>query len=129
MQIRCMQQCFLHSGMRSLKACARKITLITGNFKQLHCFSSREKHLLYCLPNLVIFFIFIFHFTSNCCVFREMDLLSMPSNRGSLRLVQWPLFLLSSKVEACYFIYFYLYKKVDFLLLLCTSLFSDLASH
>ncbi|KAJ0804054.1 putative 1,3-beta-glucan synthase [Helianthus annuus] len=28
----------------------------------------------------------------------EMDLLSMPSNTGSLRLVQWPLFLLSSKV-------------------------------
>lgn len=30
---------------------------------------------------------------------REMDLLSIPSNTGSLRLVQWPLFLLSSKVE------------------------------
>ncbi|KAH0461335.1 hypothetical protein IEQ34_008910 [Dendrobium chrysotoxum] len=29
---------------------------------------------------------------------REMDLLSMPSNSGSLRLVQWPLFLLSSKI-------------------------------
>ncbi|KAK4778668.1 hypothetical protein SAY86_006196 [Trapa natans] len=29
---------------------------------------------------------------------REMDLLSMPSNKGSLRLVQWPLFLLSSKI-------------------------------
>ncbi|KAL8123352.1 hypothetical protein AgCh_011353 [Apium graveolens] len=29
---------------------------------------------------------------------REMDLLSMPSNAGSLRLVQWPLFLLSSKI-------------------------------
>ncbi|KAJ0755182.1 putative 1,3-beta-glucan synthase [Helianthus annuus] len=29
---------------------------------------------------------------------REMDLLSMPSNTGSLRLVQWPLFLLSSKI-------------------------------
>ncbi|PWA59606.1 glucan synthase-like 8 [Artemisia annua] len=28
----------------------------------------------------------------------EMDLLSMPSNTGSLRLVQWPLFLLSSKI-------------------------------
>jgi len=28
-----------------------------------------------------------------------MDLLSIPSNAGSLRLVQWPLFLLSSKVE------------------------------
>ncbi|KAK6920584.1 Glycosyl transferase, family 48 [Dillenia turbinata] len=29
---------------------------------------------------------------------REMDLLSMPSNAGSLGLVQWPLFLLSSKI-------------------------------
>ncbi|PON45648.1 Glycosyl transferase [Parasponia andersonii] len=29
---------------------------------------------------------------------REMDLLSCPSNTGSLRLVQWPLFLLSSKI-------------------------------
>ncbi|KAK3005726.1 hypothetical protein RJ639_016711 [Escallonia herrerae] len=29
---------------------------------------------------------------------REMDLLSMASNTGSLRLVQWPLFLLSSKI-------------------------------
>ncbi|XP_031403212.1 callose synthase 10 isoform X2 [Punica granatum] len=29
---------------------------------------------------------------------REMDLLCMPSNTGSLRLVQWPLFLLSSKI-------------------------------
>lgn len=29
---------------------------------------------------------------------REKDLLSMPSNIGSLRLVQWPLFLLSSKI-------------------------------
>ncbi|KAM7274363.1 hypothetical protein ACFE04_029027 [Oxalis oulophora] len=29
---------------------------------------------------------------------REMDLLSMPRNTGSLRLVQWPLFLLSSKI-------------------------------
>ncbi|CAI9112991.1 OLC1v1013507C1 [Oldenlandia corymbosa var. corymbosa] len=29
---------------------------------------------------------------------REMDLLSMPSNRGMIRLVQWPLFLLSSKI-------------------------------
>ncbi|XP_038685506.1 callose synthase 10 isoform X2 [Tripterygium wilfordii] len=29
---------------------------------------------------------------------REMDLLCMPSNAGSLRLVQWPLFLLSSKI-------------------------------
>lgn len=29
---------------------------------------------------------------------REMDLLSMPINTGSLRLVQWPLFLLSSKI-------------------------------
>ncbi|KAL8123333.1 hypothetical protein AgCh_011345 [Apium graveolens] len=29
---------------------------------------------------------------------REMDLLSMPCNAGSLRLVQWPLFLLSSKI-------------------------------
>lgn len=29
---------------------------------------------------------------------REMDLLSMPSNRGIIRLVQWPLFLLSSKI-------------------------------
>ncbi|PPS12675.1 hypothetical protein GOBAR_AA07956 [Gossypium barbadense] len=29
---------------------------------------------------------------------REMDLLLIPSNRGSLRLVQWPLFLLSSKI-------------------------------
>ncbi|CAM8912641.1 unnamed protein product [Rhodiola kirilowii] len=29
---------------------------------------------------------------------REMDLLYMPSNTGSLRLVQWPLFLLSSKI-------------------------------
>ncbi|XP_071712426.1 callose synthase 10 [Rutidosis leptorrhynchoides] len=29
---------------------------------------------------------------------RQMDLLSMPSNTGSLRLVQWPLFLLSSKI-------------------------------
>lgn len=28
-----------------------------------------------------------------------MDLLSCPSNTGSLRLVQWPLFLLSSKVQ------------------------------
>lgn len=28
-----------------------------------------------------------------------MDLLCIPSNAGSLRLVQWPLFLLSSKVE------------------------------
>lgn len=33
-----------------------------------------------------------------CYAFREMDLLSIPSNTGSLRLVQWPLFLLSSKV-------------------------------
>ncbi|XP_051147585.1 callose synthase 10 [Andrographis paniculata] len=29
---------------------------------------------------------------------RETDLLSMPSNTGSLNLVQWPLFLLSSKI-------------------------------
>ncbi|XVE56659.1 hypothetical protein DITRI_Ditri04bG0028500 [Diplodiscus trichospermus] len=29
---------------------------------------------------------------------REMELLLIPSNRGSLRLVQWPLFLLSSKI-------------------------------
>ncbi|XP_061360871.1 callose synthase 10 [Gastrolobium bilobum] len=29
---------------------------------------------------------------------REMDLLFIPSNAGSLRLVQWPLFLLSSKI-------------------------------
>ncbi|GER25525.1 3 glucan synthase [Striga asiatica] len=29
---------------------------------------------------------------------KEMDLLSMPSNTGSLKLVQWPLFLLSSKI-------------------------------
>ncbi|XP_058180516.1 callose synthase 10 isoform X2 [Rhododendron vialii] len=29
---------------------------------------------------------------------REKDLLSMPSNSGNLRLVQWPLFLLSSKI-------------------------------
>ncbi|XP_078444435.1 glucan synthase-like 8 [Wolffia australiana] len=29
---------------------------------------------------------------------REMDLLSMPSNSGGLKLVQWPLFLLCSKV-------------------------------
>ncbi|PQM37261.1 callose synthase 10 [Prunus yedoensis var. nudiflora] len=30
---------------------------------------------------------------------REMDLLCIPSNTGSLRLVQWPLFLLSSKAD------------------------------
>ncbi|KAF4376973.1 hypothetical protein F8388_022689, partial [Cannabis sativa] len=30
---------------------------------------------------------------------REMDLLSCPSNAGSLGLVQWPLFLLSSKIS------------------------------
>uniref|UniRef100_A0A0E0L6W8 1,3-beta-glucan synthase n=1 Tax=Oryza punctata TaxID=4537 RepID=A0A0E0L6W8_ORYPU len=30
--------------------------------------------------------------------FREMDLLMMPSNCGNLRLVQWPLFLLTSKI-------------------------------
>ncbi|KAK9090225.1 hypothetical protein Sjap_023402 [Stephania japonica] len=29
---------------------------------------------------------------------REMDLLSIPSNAGSLKMVQWPLFLLSSKI-------------------------------
>nr|XP_048330411.1 callose synthase 10 isoform X2 [Ziziphus jujuba var. spinosa] len=29
---------------------------------------------------------------------REMDLLSIPSNTGSLKLVQWPLFLLTSKI-------------------------------
>nr|DAD30693.1 TPA_asm: hypothetical protein HUJ06_009544 [Nelumbo nucifera] len=29
---------------------------------------------------------------------REMDLLTIPSNTGSLKLVQWPLFLLSSKI-------------------------------
>ncbi|XP_047316862.1 callose synthase 10 [Impatiens glandulifera] len=29
---------------------------------------------------------------------REMDLLAMPSNSGSLRLVQWPLFLLSTRI-------------------------------
>ncbi|KAI5431896.1 Callose synthase 10 [Lathyrus oleraceus] len=29
---------------------------------------------------------------------REMDLLSIPSNAGTLRLVQWPLFLLSGKI-------------------------------
>ncbi|KAK9995555.1 hypothetical protein SO802_020241 [Lithocarpus litseifolius] len=29
---------------------------------------------------------------------RELDLLSIPSNTGSLRLAQWPLFLLSSKI-------------------------------
>ncbi|XP_008788670.2 callose synthase 10 isoform X2 [Phoenix dactylifera] len=29
---------------------------------------------------------------------REMDLLSIPSNSGSFRLVQWPLFLLTSKI-------------------------------
>lgn len=28
-----------------------------------------------------------------------MDLLSIPSNTGSLKLVQWPLFLLTSKVQ------------------------------
>lgn len=32
-------------------------------------------------------------------VLRERDLLLIPSNKGSLRLVQWPLFLLSSKVR------------------------------
>ena len=31
-------------------------------------------------------------------ILREKDLLLIPSNRGSLRLVQWPLYLLSSKV-------------------------------
>ncbi|CAK8541887.1 unnamed protein product [Lathyrus sativus] len=31
---------------------------------------------------------------------REMDLLSIPSNAGTLRLVQWPLFLLS--IQECY---------------------------
>src|SRR5688572_10410138 len=36
--------------------------------------------------------------------FREMDLLSMPSNTGTLPLVQWPLFLLSSKVRLCVFV-------------------------
>jgi hypothetical protein len=41
---------------------------------------------------LLIAYLFFF----NC--YREMDLLSIPSNAGSLRLVQWPLFLLSSKV-------------------------------
>ena len=34
--------------------------------------------------------------------FREMDLLMMPSNCGNLRLVQWPLFLLTSKVSFNY---------------------------
>lgn len=39
---------------------------------------------------------------------REMDLLSIPSNTGSLRLVQWPLFLLCSKVQ--FFKYFPLFN-------------------
>ncbi|KAI3727018.1 hypothetical protein L1987_66825 [Smallanthus sonchifolius] len=49
---------------------------------------------------------------------REMDLLSMPSNTGSLRLVQWPLFLLSGKI----------YLAID-LAIDCTDTQNDLWSR
>lgn len=52
-----------------------------------------------CMPFYIMFLNLEFNLFF---IFREMDLLSMPSNTGSLRLVQWPLFLLSSKVNLTY---------------------------
>lgn len=46
----------------------------------------------YLLNFMFYLFLFFLH------TYRERDLLEIPSNTGSLRLVQWPLFLLSSKV-------------------------------
>lgn len=54
--------------------------------------------------SLVEYVISLHTFIMLMYISREMDLLSMPSNTGSLKLVQWPLFLLSSKVYA-YFTY------------------------
>lgn len=94
-----MQHCFLHFGMRSSKACAKKILLVIGksllpkpSFFYISMCSSYESFSQNFLKSKLILYVLYF--------VREMDLLSMPSNTGSLRLVQWPLFLLSSKVVA-----------------------------
>lgn len=81
-----MQQPFLLSGMKSSRAYEKKTTSATGMQKD----------------NSYRFFLY-----GNCnkCIgdahhsFRERDLLMMPSNSGSLKMVQWPLFLLTSKVH------------------------------
>ena len=44
----------------------------------------------------------------------EMDLLLMPKNSGRLQLVQWPLFLLSSKVSLLLYLLLYFNSALYF---------------
>jgi len=84
--LRCMPRYFPHFGMKLSRACVKRTISATGvaeNNNTLH--------------SIILYVTF---FASVLCEFpfREMDLLMMPSNCGNLRLVQWPLFLLTSKV-------------------------------
>ena len=56
----------------------------------------------YSFPEIRSMFSSVIDFVEIGSIFREKNLLSMPSNTGSLRLVQWPLFLLSRKVQSVY---------------------------
>lgn len=90
---------FLHFGMRSLKACVRRIILATGKLEKMPL-SIRSHFFIHYYGWLSFWFTAGFYISlHDLYTSREMDLLSIPSNTGSLRLVQWPLFLLSSKVE------------------------------
>ena len=97
--IRHMQPCFLHFGMRSSKACVRKIILATGKLEKMPLFIRSHFFVRFYVWLSFGFITSLYISLHGLYASREMDLLSIPSNTGSLRLVQWPLFLLSSKVE------------------------------
>lgn len=92
--------------------------LFKGN--KMHNSSAMLFHLNLLSSQWYVFCKLLMHLFLNC--YSEMDLLSMPSNTGSLRLVQWPLFLLSSKVKPIIQFDFYRY----FYSLLRFSMLSEL---
>lgn len=86
LQLRRMPQYFPHFGMKLSRACVKRTISATG--------VAENNNTLYGIILYVTFFASVLgEFLS-----REMDLLMMPSNCGNLMLVQWPLFLLTSKV-------------------------------
>lgn len=78
---------FPHSGMKLLQTLGKKIILITSEDKILVLFSSQHA-----------FRFGILTFLLSLSYSSELELLLMPNNSWKLPLVQWPLFLLASKV-------------------------------
>lgn len=81
-----MPRYFPHFGMKLSRACVKRTISVTG--------VAEKNNTLYSIALYVTSFASVL----GEFPFREMDLLMMPSNCGNLRLVQWPLFLLTSKV-------------------------------